>query len=71
MTSVRLLGYLASMDNVKVNVVLQPREHSVGFDVICADCKAVIIEKISSVRAAYCQAGAIGEHKCDAKVLAA
>ena len=57
------------MENVKV--ILGPCEDSVGFNVMCAECKAVIIEKVSSVRAAYCQAGAVSEHKCEIKVLAA
>ena len=56
------------MDNV--TVILHPNETSVGFDVICGECKEVIIEKVSSVRAAYSQAGAIGQHKCEVKFLA-
>ncbi len=62
-------GYLPSMGNV--NVILQPSEKSVVFDLICADCKAVISEKLPSIRAAYCQAGAISQHECEVKVLAA
>ncbi len=61
------LGYSAAM----VKVVVQPREDSVGFDVICAVCKTVVVQRLPDVRAAYCQAGAIIEHRCEGKVLAA
>lgn len=54
-----------------VNVILQPSKYSVGFDVICADCKAVLFEKLPSERAAYCRAVGFVEHKCAVKVLAA
>jgi hypothetical protein len=65
------LGYSAAM----VNVIVQPSEKSVGFDVICAQCKTVVIDKLPSERAAYSQAGAISElmskHRCEGKELAA
>lgn len=63
------LGYSAEMDTVTV----QPSKESVGFDVICADSKAVLVEKIPSMRAAYCQLSAISDaiskHACEVKVL--
>jgi len=56
-------------------VIVHLGEQSVWFDVICAECKAVIVENLPCVRAAYCQAGEISgpmsEHKCEIKVSAA
>jgi hypothetical protein len=60
-----------------VTVIVQPHKDSVlgpletRFDVVCVDCKIAIVERLPSIRAAYCQADAIGNHKCEGKVLAA
>jgi hypothetical protein len=53
------------------SVIVQPSKDSVGFDVICADRKTILLERLSSKRAAYCRAGEFVEHKCEVKVLAA
>lgn len=58
-------------------VIVQPHKDFVlgpidtRFDVICADCKAVLAGKLPSSRSAYCQADAIREavsqHRCEVK----
>jgi hypothetical protein len=60
-----------------VTVIVQPHKDSVlgplesRLDVVCADCKIAIVEKLPSIRAACCQADEIGKHKCEGKVLSA
>jgi hypothetical protein len=59
------------------NVIVQRQEDYVlgpletRVDVLCAACKAVIVEKLPSARAAYRQTVAISQHKCEIKVIAA
>jgi hypothetical protein len=40
-------------------------------DVICADCKVVLLEDVPSIQATHYRAGEFVEHRCEVKVLAA
>ena len=51
------------MTQVDVRIV----EQDSMFSVVCADCDAVILEKLPSKRAAYCNAGKLLTHVCHVK----
>jgi hypothetical protein len=53
-----------------INVTLRERD-DVGFDVLCSDCRAPILEKVVTIREAYCRAREIALHKCEASEVAA